>query len=233
MEIQSSVGNSSPNRVDDVKVVQTLLNQALDLKLQMDGVCGIRTLSAIKRLQSRLMRHPDGKVDPGGRTWRYLISQSSNATVQNESQVMGRHINVAGLTIIKYCEQLYLTAYTCPAGVLTIGWGHTGADVTSGLTITKPQAEYFLREDVKKSEKAVDDLVEVELNENEYSALVSFIFNVGRGNFKSSTLRKKLNEGNYIDAAAEFPKWNLANGAVQPGLVSRRVMERELFLKAV
>lgn len=140
-------------------------------------------------------------------------------------------INFDGLEIIRVCEGLRLTAYKCPAGVWTCGYGHTGADVRDGMHITPNQAEELLRKDVKSAELAVYELVTVPLTRNQFSALVSFVFNIGRGKFSGSTMRKLLNKAEYRKAADEFDKWIYSNGKVLSGLVERRKREKALFLK--
>ena len=90
--------------------------------------------------------------------------------------------NVAGTkALVKEFEGLYLTAYVCPAGVLTIGWGHTGSDVRAGMTITQAQAETFLTNDLNKFATCVNSYLKVRLNPNQVGALVSFSFNLGCG----------------------------------------------------
>lgn len=146
-------------------------------------------------------------------------------------------ISAAGLELVKFFEGLRLTAYVDPVGVLTIGWGHTGADVDPGQTITKKQAEDLLIADLVHHEEYVDQIVEVPLNDNQRSALVSFAFNVGNGALASSTLLRKLNDGDYSGAADEFLRWvkGTVNGqkVTLAGLVKRRKAERQLFLDEV
>lgn len=139
-------------------------------------------------------------------------------------------INAKGLQIIKACEGLRLVAYKCSAGVWTIGYGHTGADVYEGLQITPSQAEKLLLDDLHWTYKIISRYVRLELNSNQFSSLCSFIFNVGSGNFKASTLRQKLNRGDLIGASNEFWKWRRANGVILQGLVKRREVEKLLFL---
>ena len=140
-------------------------------------------------------------------------------------------INQAGLNLIKEFEGFKPKAYICPAGVLTIGYGTTGSRVKPGLKIDKPTAVQWLKEDVDKFEKAVEDLVEIELNSNEFSALVSFTYNCGEGALASSTLLRKLNQGDKTGAAKEFDRWVKGGGRSLPGLVRRRNAEEALFLK--
>lgn len=142
----------------------------------------------------------------------------------------GRSINNAGIDLIKGFEGCKLTAYRDSVNVLTIGYGHTGSDVTDGLTITQEQAEALLRQDLDRFESGVSDLVTVAVSDNAFAALVSFSYNLGLGNLKASTLLKKLNAGDTAGAADEFPRWNKAGGKVLAGLTRRREAERTLFL---
>ena len=137
----------------------------------------------------------------------------------------------AAISLIQEFEGLELKAYKCPAGIWTIGYGHTGPEVYEGQTITKDEAEAILNNDLKKFEDGVDKLVTVHLTDNQKAALVSFAFNVGLGNLKNSTLLKMLNQGRYSDAAMQFLRWDKAGGKPLKGLSRRRAAERELFLK--
>lgn len=130
--------------------------------------------------------------------------------------------------IIKACEGLRLEAYLCPANVWTIGYGHTRT-AKPGLQIDESEAEKLLRIDLAETELFVSRYVRLELNQNQFDALVSLVFNIGPGNFKASTLRMKLNRGDFVGAANEFPKWRKGGGRVLPGLVKRRALEKALF----
>lgn len=132
--------------------------------------------------------------------------------------------------IIRDFEKLKLTAYLpTKDDVWTIGYGHTKG-VKPGMTITEEQAEIYLKEDVKWAEDAVNKLVKVKLNQNQFDALVSFVFNIGESQFSTSTMLRKLNVGDYEGASNEFPRWNKQKGKVLNGLIRRREMERTLFL---
>lgn len=133
-----------------------------------------------------------------------------------------------GFELIKQFEGLRLQAYLCPAGVWTIGYGHT-AGVQSGDVITDTQADAFLRDDVTLSERAVNQYVSVSLTQCQFDALVSFSFNLGSGDLRTSTLLKKLNAGDTAGAAGEFLHWVNAGGKKLPGLVRRREAEKALF----
>lgn len=141
-------------------------------------------------------------------------------------------ISKQGIELIKKYEGLRLKAYKCPSNIWTIGYGHT-KNVVKGMHITGKQAESFLKDDLKVFEEAVNSYVKVELNQNQFDALVSFSFNCGTGSLKKSTLLKKLNNKNYEEAANEFLRWNKSNGIMLEGLVKRRKEERELFLKSI
>lgn len=141
-----------------------------------------------------------------------------------------RHINEAGLSIIKKWESLRLTSYLCPAGIWTIGYGHTGRDVEEDMTINTAAAEELLEQDCLESERIVDRLVKAGIDDNQFSALVSFVFNIGGKAFAKSTLLSKLNKDDYEGAANEFLRWDKSNGRRLRGLVERREDERDLFL---
>jgi len=141
-------------------------------------------------------------------------------------------LSETGAALIKKFEGLELTAYRDTGNVLTIGYGHTGADVVENLKITKAKADELFRQDVKKFEDGVLKLVQVPLAQNEFDALVSFSFNLGLGALERSTLLRLLNEGKpKARVAQEIPRWNQdGNGRVLEGLVRRRQAEKDLFL---
>lgn len=115
-------------------------------------------------------------------------------------------------------------------GTLTIGYGHTGRDVFIGREITEAEGVAILKADLQIAEVAVSNAVTIALKQNEFDALVSFVFNVGGGNFRSSTLLKKLNAGDRIGAAGQFERWNKSKGVELPGLTKRRRAERNMFV---
>ena len=136
-----------------------------------------------------------------------------------------------GTDLIKKWEGCRTNAYKCPAGVWTIGYGHT-ATVTSGMMISHLQAEHLLKEDLVRFEKAVNDYVRVPLTQNQFDALVSFSYNVGTEAFRTSTLLVKVNAKHYAKASQQFRRWTKAGERELPGLVARRADEEALFLKA-
>lgn len=134
------------------------------------------------------------------------------------------------LELIKKFEGCKLRAYDCPAGVCTIGYGHTEG-VYSGMTISQDDAERFLQQDVEKVEKVINASVLVPLNQNQYDALVSFVFNVGAQAFLRSTLLARLNYGAFKVVPYEFNRWVHIGGQFSLGLQNRRNAEVALFQK--
>lgn len=153
-----------------------------------------------------------------------------------------RQIGSAGLRLIKEFEGCLksigggkFVPYICPAGVLTIGWGHTnahGRQFTQDDIWSQRDCDKALAEDLSGFERAVEKLVKVKLNQNQFDALVSFAYNCGEGALAKSTLLRKLNAGDYDGAAREFGKWTKGGGRVLNGLVRRRNAEAKLFSSA-
>jgi lysozyme len=139
----------------------------------------------------------------------------------------------AALQLVAEFEGYRSEAYRCPAGVWTIGYGTTrwgdGRPVQPGDTITEDAARRLLKRDLADAAQAVDDLVKVELTEHQRAALISFVYNIGRGAFARSTLLARLSAGHMTSAADEFMRWIRAGGVVLPGLVRRRSAEAKLF----
>jgi len=137
-------------------------------------------------------------------------------------------IGEKGLEIIKHFEQLFLEAYKCPAGVWTIGWGSI-KNVHEGMVITEEAAIARLKEDVKDAENGVNRYVKVDLNQDQFDAIVSWTFNLGSGNLSSSTMLKRINAKEWHDVPHQIKRWNKAAGKVLKGLVRRRNAEALLW----
>ena len=138
-------------------------------------------------------------------------------------------ISDEGFDLIKHFEGCELEAYKCAAGVWTIGYGHT-KDVQEGDVWDKEKAEFMLwRELEDEYEVYVNDLVTVPINQCQFDALVSWVYNLGPANLKNSTMLKKLNAGEYEEVPSQMKKWNKANGKVLEGLIRRRAAESLLF----
>lgn len=142
------------------------------------------------------------------------------------------NISENGINLIKRFEGCRLKAYRCPAGVLTIGYGHTGSDVSNGMVISQEKAENMLKMDLTVHCNNVSKLVKVPITQNQFDALVSFEFNVGYGALSTSTLLRLLNQGKYLDASKQFERWVYAGGKPLEGLKKRRIAEKELFLRS-
>ena len=143
-------------------------------------------------------------------------------------QMPYKDVNMTGIELIKKFEGLRLESYKCPAGVWTIGYGTTKG-IKEGQKITKEQAEKMLMDTYLQCESQVAKMVTVPLKQHQLDALVSFVYNLGQGALRGSTLLRRLNSGNYSGAAEEFDKWVFANGVKLKGLVARRQAERDMF----
>ena len=158
-----------------------------------------------------------------------------NKTVEPSKQSSGK-LSSKGLEYIMKKEKFSATPYraTKAEKYLTIGYGHYGADVKPDMKVTKEEAMQLLRNDIKWAEDVVNNNVTVPLTQNQFDALVSFVFNTGPNALPNSTLLKKLNSGDYKGAAAEFDKWVKDDSKkTLPGLVKRRAEEKSVFLSDV
>lgn len=138
-----------------------------------------------------------------------------------------------GIAKLKLYEGCRLVAYRDSKGVWTIGWGSTGVDICRGVVWTQAKADGEFLRHCATVEQAISDLVKVPLTQNQYDALVSFVYNIGAFNFKQSTMLRRINALDYVSAAKEFPKWNhvTINGQliVDKGLTNRRAAELAQF----
>ncbi len=175
-------------------------------------------LDDLARLLLELPARPNGDIPYVG--W---------LTATNPTVTTPKHISKTGIDLIKRWEGWRAKAYKCPANKWTIGYGHTKT-ACRGMIISQQEGERLLRQDLQIYENAINSLVSVTLNQNQFDALVSFTYNVGRGALSQSTLLIRLNEGNYSEAAEQFLRWVYGGGRKLPGLVSRRAAERQLFL---
>lgn len=150
---------------------------------------------------------------------------------------MAREINSAGVKLVQNFEGLKLEAYLCPAGVWTIGYGHTKG-VKKDDKISQAEADKLLSQDLSQCGEQVEKCVRVPLHDNQFAALASFVFNAGIGSLTSSTLLRRLNNGDYDCVPSELAKWvkaiNPKTGkkVALPGLVKRRAAEGQLWLES-
>ena len=134
------------------------------------------------------------------------------------------------LELIKKYEGFSSEAYKCQAGVWTIGYGHTGVDVTKGVTITEKEASLLLKKEVEKLQEQILFLLDNKVTTNELDALTSLVYNVGLGAFKKSRLLKRINSKDNPELIAkEWIEFNKASGKVMKGLVRRRAEEICLY----
>lgn len=147
-----------------------------------------------------------------------------------QKRAFENHITPVGIDLITRFEGFSASPYRCPAGYLTIGYGHVIREGETFSRISREEAGELLADDVMVAEEAVLRLVDAPLTEGQFDALVSFTFNLGAGALQRSALRRRLNRREYVAAASEFPRWVYAGGRVLAGLVARREAERQRFL---
>jgi lysozyme len=184
----------------------------------------------IRRVDTQGNIHALVKALKFSRSPNFVISCDPAPTDAIPQSRGGQHINDVGLQLLTTFEGCELEAYDDGVGVLTIGYGHT-ADVVVGMTITQAEAEEFLRQDLEAFESYVTDLALVDLNPDQFSALVCFCYNTGPGEegFGGSTLLRLLNDGDVEGAAHQFLRWNKGGGELMLGLTRRRLAEQALF----
>ncbi len=141
-----------------------------------------------------------------------------------------RHVTEDGLRLIRRFEGFSAMPYLCPAGYLTVGYGHVVKNPAAfRQPITEDEATEILVLDIQKAEKAVLRLITVPLSDGQVDALVSFTFNLGSGALQRSTLRRKINREEHADVPAEFLRWVWAGGRKLKGLIRRREAEAALY----
>lgn len=143
-------------------------------------------------------------------------------------------LSPAGKNLLKQLEGFRAEAYLDEADVATIGYGTTRYSETEpvkmGDVVTELEADELLAKDLQWAQDAVNNLVETELGQHQFDALVVFVYNVGEGAFTSSTMLRKLNDQYSLDTEDEFQRWIWAGGKISIGLINRRIKERDLFL---
>ena len=138
-----------------------------------------------------------------------------------------------GRTLIASFEGCVLTAYQDQRGIWSIGFGHTGAEVVEGLMWTQEQADTALADDLARRAEAPINSYLLPLNQNQFDALVSLVYNIGQGDFAISTVLRKLKQGDFPGAATAILMWCKVNGETDPGLLRRREAEQAVFLTPV
>ena len=138
---------------------------------------------------------------------------------------MNMVLGINGENLIKHWEELRLVVYPDGSGVPTGGWGHTGGGIKIGQKLSVDTAKTWFAMDTHEAITAINKLVTVPLTQNQFDALVSFVYNVGIEAFKSSTLLRLLNQKNYAGVPIQLVRWNHDNGKVVAGLTNRRNAE--------
>ena len=189
-------------------------------QMQVDGAKKVLSVVKADELQSFVAVLTGWKVD--------------GASVDDKTDTLDRVMSQKGIEHLKLSEGLRLKAYQDTGGVWTIGYGHTsaagGMKVYAGLAITHAQAEQLLKDDLETmTYPVIKRLVKVDLTQGQFDALCSFIYNLGEGQVKTSTLLKLLNAKDYKGASGQFGRWIYDNGKKLDGLVTRRGDEQKLF----
>lgn len=189
-------------------------------QMQVDGAKKVLSVVKASELQAFVAALTGWKVD--------------GSSVNDKADTLDRVMSQKGIEHLKLSEGLRLKAYQDTGKVWTIGYGHTsaagGMNVYAGLTITHAQAEQLLKDDLARmTYPVIKRLVKVDLTQGQFDALCSFIYNLGEGQVKTSTLLKLLNAKDYKGASSQFSRWVYDNGKKFDGLVTRRENERKLF----
>lgn len=241
--ITSSVGDGGVNNRSDVSTVQRLLNrfpQLGDTPLKVDGLCGRGTISRIRAFQSQVLKssRPDGRVDPGGRTLAAL----------NAGGEKPRRLSVSdeGLELLKAIEGKRLKPYDDQTGRdishwvegATIGYGHLiSRDEWDRYKngIGDQEAEALFRTDLEPFQEAIRTKVQADLTQNEFDALLIFVFNIGIRAFSQSSVLKLINNPqahtSYASLEDAWKAWNKSQGQVMQGLINRRNAEWNVYSK--
>lgn len=192
---------------------------------------GALTTSPLAEAQKRFPSRPD-RLPPG------ILAEEDQSRAVLPADIPLRRVNEAGMKLTQVSEGWSAKLYDDAAGYCTIGYGHlikkarcNGSELPEFLRgITKPRGAEILAKDMSLAEITVMLEVVPQLADNQYAAMVDFVFNVGGKNFRTSTLLKRLNEGKFDDVPAQLGRWTKANGKVFPGLVTRRKAEADLFV---
>ena len=190
------------------------------------------TLKKLKTNQSRSFPIEPEASTTSPATQKKRKTSGNNLVLLNTTM----RTSVSGVSLIKQFEGLHvkrsdgrIESYPDPAGIWTIGYGHTKF-VYPGMLISQEEAEDLLIEDLREAEAAVNKLVIIDLDQNQFDALVSFVFNIGQGAFARSTILRRINENQFELAGLEFDRWIYSNGKRLAGLERRRQAEAQLFM---
>lgn len=249
--IEESVGKDGENNKADVKIVQNLLNKHtipdVIQPLKEDGLIGKITIKRIFLFQKHIVKmpKPDSRIDPTGDSLKVLSRTVIKPGTKNSSTLK---FSFKGITLLKSIEELALTPYDDQTGKditawvkgATIGYGHLiskpeWAKYKNGLT--KERANTLFLTDIAPFESAVKKHITTTLSQQEFDALVIFVFNIGKGAFASSSVVKMINNPNAVTSfktlESAWKAWKKSQGKVMKGLVNRRNAEWEIYTKGI
>lgn len=230
---------------DAARAVQDLLRNRWSQTVTVDGQFGPGTEGAVSTFQRSKGLTASGVVDET--TWQFLLNKdcgggsggsggsnpgSGNPSPSGPATTADQQINSAGIQLIKSSEGFFSCYYLDPAGLPTIGYGHliTASDPYGpGDCISEAEADRLLQSGIDTAESCVNRYVNVAITRNQFSALVDFTFNLGCGSLQSSTLLRRLNNGEYSAVCSELARWVYADGQIFQGLVTRRAAECVLW----
>lgn len=247
----ASVGQNGVNRSTDVVLIQKLLNaQKIPgevIQLKVDGKMGNKTISSIEVFQKKILKmvHPDGRVDPNGRTFNKLVMCASRPGAKSASAF---GLSPKGINLLKSIEQLATKPYDDQTGKDisawvkggTIGYGHliSAAEWSQYKNgITEAQALSLFSTDLKPYVNTVKTKVTASITQNEFDAMVILAFNIGQVAFANSSVLKMVNNPNaktsYKNLEAAWKAWNKSQGVANKGLTNRRQSEWNIYTKGV
>ncbi len=195
--------------------------------IALAGILGLMAIDNNSGLENKVADN----LSPKTKQVRRLKVEDEIPELKEAKEDENYEISNQGLELIKQNEGFSSEIYLCPAGKSTIGYGHVVHSGENYENITKQEAENLLKKDLFSREKTVRQNVNVDLTQNQYDALCSFVYNIGEEAFRNSTLLEKLNSGDYKSASDEFDRWVYGDGKKLRGLENRRQAESELFNK--
>ena len=248
-KISNSVGRDGTNSKPDVIIVQTLLNHSripgIKDPIKVDGLIGNQSIARIEAFQKDIvaMAAPDGRVDPGGKTFIKLSMARANAMAANSFEPSGKAID-----LLKSIEQLATSPYDDQTGLditewvkgATIGYGHLISKTewpTYKNGVSEKDAIKLFKTDLAPFVKTIQQNVTASITQNEFDAMVIFTFNIGSKGFRTSSALKLINdpaaETNYPDLESAWKAWNKSEGKINKGVINRRNAEWDIYTKGI
>jgi len=252
-KIIASVGRNGTNHSADVVLVQKLLNireiPGEITPLKVDGIIGNKTISRIESFQKKILKieHPDGHIDPDGRTFKRLVdSTTESGSGKVSADTFG--FSDKGIDLLKSIEKLSTTPYDDQTGKDITAWGE-GATIGYGHLVSSDQWEKYkdgitpdqalslFRADLNPYVNTVKTKVTVSITQNEFDAMVILAFNIGQRGFSGSSVLKMVNDPDvrtgYTNLEDAWKAWNKSQGVVNRGLTNRRQAEWDIYSKGI